>query len=130
MTDTAKGLLREIFDGDFAANAACAKEVGVGKVTITVTVEQADRITALLDSGGWLPIETAPKGAQILVTGGEFSWDAGSFDAEANCTHVAMVYWNEIHKHWAGDYTGNGEDRYIYRPTHWQPLPSLPKEKP
>ncbi len=76
-----------------------------------------DRITALLDSGGWMPIETAPKdGASILVhCGGDLQ---------------AVCYWSTslwVSKGGAWIYEECRSDTVELEPTHWQPLPPLPK---
>lgn len=67
-------------------------------------------------AGGWMPIETAPKdGTAVLVSEGRF---------------CSCVEWNEEFDWWAVDDNKLGPFRLRgAAPTHWQPLPTPPKEQ-
>ncbi len=75
----------------------------------------------------WQPIETAPKnGTEILITDGVDIWTAvylksniqnySPFFAKSsdNLTLNVGAYWES-------------EPDYIYKPTHWRPLPEAPE---
>lgn len=82
------------------------------------------RIDRCLATGGWMPIETAPKDRKtpVLITGGKFYWEGSVSTESAPMTHLEIAHWN-------GDfYDDGGEAQFWYQPTHWQPLPSPPKE--
>jgi hypothetical protein len=66
----------------------------------------ADRIEQL-SSGGWMPIESAPKGGIWIIA--------------ATRHGVVPVRWGVS---WNDQHWSNG--CVIYEPTHWQPLPSPP----
>lgn len=91
-----------------------------------------DRITAALaekDGGGWMPIETAPRDGKIglLIAGGTFCWEGPLSSQEAEMTFVEMAYWNKRENRF--DDSDGGDAKYWYKPTHWQPLPTLPTER-
>lgn len=80
------------------------------------TIADAEAALTAAKAGGWLPIETAPKdGTAILVSEGRFCW---------------CVEWNEEFDWWAVDDNKLGPFRLRgAAPTHWQPLPTPPKEQ-
>lgn len=62
----------------------------------------------------WLPIESAPKDQEIVVSGFKYNDEkAGRF--------FSVAVWDV--DGW-GDAGGHGE--HLYPPTHWIPLPSPP----
>ena len=82
----------------------------------TALLSELDRLT---NTGGWLPIETAPKdGTKILGTSGKWTavceWTIDPLYAPKGC----FVWYN--------DGTGMGYGMY---PTHWMPLPPYPTPK-
>ena len=105
-TDTALALLaeaRKFMDHYWACNRSrfgFHEKCGCGRD------ELLNRITALLDSGGWMPIETAPDDTrEVEVTDG-----------------VNRCYGNCVKGHlW------NYNDRDMHIATHWRDLPPLPK---
>jgi len=106
-TDTALALLAE------AEDAICILSDSIRDETVSEYYSNLrDRITALLDSGGWMPIETAPKdGKGILIC-------RTGFDC------VVSARWSTHYDQWS---TGSGPMAFFAEPTHWQPLPPLPK---
>jgi len=72
-------------------------------------VVQRNRITALLDSGGWLPIETAPKNHLPILVYGPYG---------------QLVAFKDITWAW---WPVPASEKLDYTPTHWQPLSPLPK---
>ena len=123
MTDTAMGLLREALL-QVGSPSVCGNSHGTEVELYACSIcGLTARITTLLDSGGWLPIETAPKDRKIpvLITGGTFHWEGSRSSESAPMNHREIAHYN-------GDvYDDGGEAFYWYRPTHWQPLPPLPK---
>ena len=70
--------------------------------------DQYDKMKAAMP--GWQDISTAPKdGTPILVA------DSGPY--------AFVVEWSSRFRGWYG------ADKWIWEPTHWQPLPAPPKEE-
>jgi hypothetical protein len=65
----------------------------------------------------WLNICSAPTGAMVVIAG--HTWCSGK---KNRWVHVA---WNIPGKGWAQDQKGN--ELLNKNPTHWMPLPELPK---
>lgn len=95
------------------------------------------RITAALaeKDGGWMPIETAPKdGTEVWG----YREDAGAFLMRYTapihfCTESELAEMGEEsaeQEDWFyADFIAGGRLEGSEAPTHWQPLPALPKEK-
>ena len=77
----------------------------------------ASRIDAHLAGGGWMPIETAPKDGTIFLGYQNGKYGEAYFVPRDDCE-----MW-----HFRGS-TGAAHYFPECKPTHWQPLPSLPKE--
>lgn len=76
-------------------------------------VAQAIARVKIAEGKGWLSIESAPKdGSQILMT----NRTQDMFIARYAGIKIDKWIYHD------GDYTC-----YVYRPTHWQPLPAPPK---
>lgn len=74
----------------------------------------------------WKPIKTAPKdGTEILITGGEpdYSWDNSEWEPS-----MVVAVWDKNRKQWHFAYYDAGVYGMWFNPTHWMPLPKLPKE--
>ena len=80
-------------------------EVTTGNVGMRLALEAA---IALMRGQSWQPIETAPKDRRILLFQGGV-WKGG---------------WDECERKWMGA----GAGVFIVPPTHWQPLPTPPKD--
>lgn len=77
--------------------------------------------------GEWLSIESAPRdGTPVLIFVPAYTREhLGDFPAVMQVAHwyeseFRAAAWTETH----------GEGYETYEPTHWQPLPSPPKETP
>jgi hypothetical protein len=93
--------------------------------------DQQDVVSALrelqrLRGGQWQPIETAPtSGIDVLVCGGTYGCEVNSHEFHNVAFRQAAVAAWESDDHCWRDTGG-----YYYTPTHWQPLPTPPKDKP
>jgi hypothetical protein len=72
------------------------------------------------DEGKWLPIESAPKDAQILLYSAPGPLEIGWWNQElggpgwiTSAGYNQHDYWNYVN---------------LISPTHWMPLPSPPQE--
>ena len=104
-TDTALALLAE------AEDAICILSDSIRDGTVSEYYSNLrDRITALLDSGGWMPIETAPPlhvDCWIVILGGDFptiarlnqDFDGRFYWCLENGTKAHDVWLNET-THW------------------------------
>lgn len=70
----------------------------------------------------WKPIETAPKGREVLVCGGEYLFSDETYPEFRPCKHTAMASYNEMHGEWRGAQLSHDE-YVIHKPTHWQEIP-------
>lgn len=71
------------------------------------------------DSGGWMPIETAPRdGTWILAV-----------NAETNPERQHVVHYSERHGTLYPWITDSAPMSFVAGITHWQPLPPLPERK-
>lgn len=91
-------------------------------------------IDRYLATGGWMPIETAPRdGTGILLHGNIAPGCPGGVADEVWPGNCAVAAW------WSGENGGNGswicymsmvrDPDLHFEPTHWQPLPPLPTER-
>jgi hypothetical protein len=80
-----------------------------------------------MSTNDWKPISTAPKDKAILIAGGTFDWD-GSWGEDIPCKQATIVYWDKMQEGWRGDGSGGYDEYYWHKPTHWMPLPTVPKE--
>lgn len=72
--------------------------------------------------GVWQPIETAPKQGAILIAGGLYQYYEHS---RSEFKGICIAYWYQ--DHWRGDQNEGHDEWNIHWPTHWMPLPELPK---
>lgn len=74
----------------------------------------------------WEPIETAPKdGTRILICGGTRT-DSGDFcDGSYPFAGQTIAHWD--HDGWNGGHSEGYNENWWHKPTHWMPLPPLPK---
>jgi len=70
-------------------------------------------IRALRQAGGWLPIESAPKGGQSVI------WGRAGWQPQQGHWANGPVFASE----WDSDI---GYLTPSFQPTHWQPLPAPP----
>lgn len=78
----------------------------------------------------WQPIETAPKGKEVLV----WREDSGTFiakfttpDAVMNDREIESAEFPDDFEEWFSD--AHGWQEGSEKPTHWQPLPAPPAGK-
>ncbi len=76
----------------------------------------------------WQPIETAPKdGTPILASLGPFMYIV--FWSDHPDLKHPYAWWEQGHAEWENEkLIGYHEHFYPASPTHWLPLPKLPKE--
>lgn len=85
------------------------------------------RITAALaekDEGGWMPIETAPKDQKIMTACPDGSINAPAFWYPDKYAKKPRPYWTSNAEYLWGKAASRAN-----QPTHWRPLPPLPKER-
>lgn len=83
------------------------------------------RITAALaekDDGGWMPIETAPKDQKIMTARPDGSINAPAFWYPDQYAKKPRPYWTSNAEYLWGKVASRAN-----QPTHWRPLPPLPK---
>ena len=111
---------------------ACLTEAGAQRIAKVLT----DAATALeaMEAGGWLPIETCPETGFFLVHKDgairtmfrfEGKWDHADPPILIDQWGDSMVS-NEVEKHYPGKKLGISGG--ILEPTHYQPLPTPPKD--
>lgn len=76
--------------------------------------EVSKQIMSREDRGGWRPIDSAPKDADVLLLYG---------DGEG----IQPGYWDDDDDHWFAVETRGLTGGWM-KPTHWQPLPPAPDE--
>jgi hypothetical protein len=81
----------------------------------------------------WQPIETAPKdGTWILVWGGKTDENMEWWDEKDRNRPVTARWCSESGRrsgYWRfASYDGGYLGDFVEDPTHWQPLPELPKQ--
>lgn len=91
-------------------------------------LEAADALEAA--ESEWLPIETAPEKARVLVTGGD---TPNSVCIAINDPDRYTPYHESHHRlpriqGWYSD-TTRGSGKIWPAPTHWRPLPAPPKKE-
>ena len=81
----------------------------------------------------WQPIATAPKdGTWILLAGGECEWDEADLvkrPVSAQWTNYLNGKINDRFARWQFCWYDGGYYGKYENPTHWMPLPPLPKNK-
>mgnify|MGYP001565292617 FL=1 len=85
------------------------------------------------DEGGWLPIETAPKGKTVLV---HYKNQLGNGRTMRACYYIPETLESDTEESgWADEGWYEQSEAYEYLMpldgdhTHWQPLPPLPERK-
>lgn len=63
----------------------------------------------------WQPIETAPKNGIPILAKGKYS--------------SVCAFWNKDHEMWLCHEYPDSYNTYEIQPTHWMPLPKLPKQE-
>lgn len=81
------------------------------------SVKKETEIKELKEKLEWRPIESAPKGPEILI---------GWFDLGEK--HISVAFWHDIKQAWSTPYTVFTQDKN-WQPTHWMPLPKPSLEK-
>jgi hypothetical protein len=67
-----------------------------------------------MSESNWQPIETAPTdGTHVLAY-----WDNGNIDLVKACDSET----------WVRAFNDDYDNFFVYRPTHWMPLPEPPNE--
>lgn len=77
---------------------------------------------------GWRTIESAPKdGSWILLTGGEiyYGWDPP--DEDDDKPPMVVAQWVKDGEGWQFAWYDSGYYGEYENPTHWAPLPDLPR---
>lgn len=67
----------------------------------------------------WQPIETAPRGPLDVYGYGQriLGWDGNT---------VSVTYWHRPTNGWLCEAEVTCDGHGVWKPTHWQPLPSPP----
>lgn len=71
----------------------------------------------------WLPIETAPKGVELLLYCDTFGVELGSYRSDDNDREGDPKWWYDN----SYDDFSTGHASCPLNPTHWMPLPEPPK---
>jgi len=109
----------------------------VERLGLTSETRQAMDIIASAFRPQWQPIETAPKDASVLVT-----FTRGDIpEGQKSMPGVMVAYWDAYYAEGGNGHDGvgngwtdahSGEQCHLHygHPTHWQPLPVPPEDKP
>lgn len=79
----------------------------------------------------WQTIETAPKdGTEVLIYGGTMGNDQETYFSTHKMEFVTIAAyqgWGTCKHYWRGANCGGHNEYYWHNPTHWMPLPTIPK---
>ena len=88
-------------------------------------IKARDSVAELIEITSWKPIDSAPKNASILISGGTYNVERYE---NLPCDFVTIAYW--YRDHWRGSQEEGHDEWYVHLPTHWMPLPEPPKASP
>ena len=120
---------KEMYDnvGDSLGDSNFTKRIMRNDIALSLAKAALEAAEAVRPSG-WQPIETAPRdGTEIIITNGYEVYTAKYYKG------IVLNDKPWFAKSADGELFNDGYDHenapiYMYRPTHWQPLPELPEE--